>query len=819
MDRTKMVFRKLLSVALCLCMAVTMISAAAYPAVVEAAQEMEWDGTLTDLSSGIYYIPKGKTVTTKGLVIIGENAVLRVEGSWILQEQGEFSLLGSVQCAGGEIILESAYEPCVSYVNPMANLESITLKSGRLHNKGGSVGRVEITGAATEFINYDGASINSVLMTDGWLSNDQDGSVIEDVVQTGGTLYNCAGGTINNIAVQSQSQNNNIVFDNYKGGIVEKLTVSGDAGYNIYNRNAESGGVPVIRELYMDPGYYWVYNDYNGRIDKVYARGEGGAKPELVNNYGASIGQAFMGNKSVVSNRTYTNQNTNTTKSGTIEELYLFGEVTVDNLGEASIGSLYANVPSGYTHWLTGITDDSPDAGAIGSLYYKIEKQPDTADLIQIGQENTVALGGIGNVYGRTDSYDGVYGVYGEDVRLTPTVPAEIRNNTNGLDDVPLESDGAGGFILPVTAQNAWLSARVYSGDATLSGFTYRIDGGEPIEVPGFAPSTTEYTLVLPRTVSPDARISLDGTLNDPAARVKENVPLALSFGTHVYENPAYMTIQAEDGSENTYKVRAGIEPDRPNFEDSSVKGLENGAYRQNEKPVITAVGAGMDNQEPVMGDVRYIPAAWQVDNGKILAGTWGQKPYTSEIDMSKLSIGEHTLSVTFSQQMFGELSSETGNFGWGDTGEGPEGGFVIPVAFTVKAEEKTSEYTLTVENGTGSGVYPAGEKVTIKADTAPAGKVFDKWVLGKDSSGKITSTTRQQTTFTMGEGDATVTATYKNKTSGTGGTGDTGNKTTTVRSPKTGDASMSVWMLMAFMMGSGALAAVLCSRRRRKNK
>ncbi|WP_411337254.1 InlB B-repeat-containing protein [Ruminococcus gauvreauii] len=802
MNRKKGIFRKLLSMALCLCMTAVMISAAAYPATVQAAEGTEWDGTLTELSSGTYYIPKGKTVTTTGNVIIWSKAVLRVEGTWILQGQGGFSLLGSIQCAGGEIIQESDYSPCISFVNPSASLDSITLKSGRLHNKGGSVGSIELTGRDAEVVNYEGGKINNILHADG-------------------TLYNCEGGTIKEITVQSQDENNNILFDNYKGGVVEKMTVSGEAGYKIYNRNDEvypdgSGGVPVIRELYMDPGYYWVYNDYNGRIDKVFARGEGGAKPELVNNYGASIGQAFMGNKSVVSNLTYTNQNTNTTKSGTIEELYLFGEVTVDNQGEASIGSLYADVPSGYTHWLTGITDDSPDAGVIGSLYYKIEKQPDTADLIQIGQENTVTLSGTGNIYGGTDSYDGVYGEYGADVRLTPTVPAEIRNNTNGLDDVPLESDGAGGFILPVTAQNAWLSARVYSGDATLSGLTYRIDGGEPIEVPGFAPSTTEYTLVLPGTVSPDARISLEGTLHDAAARIKENVPLALSFGTHVYENPAYMTVQAEDGSENTYKLRAGIEPNQPNFEESSVKGLENGAYRQDEKPVITAVGAGMDNQDPVMGDVRYIPAAWQVDSGKILAGTWGQKPYTSAIDMSKLSTGEHTLSVTFSQQMFGELSSETGSFGWSDTGKEPEGGFVIPVAFTVKPEEKTSEYTLTVENGTGSGVYPAGEKVTIKADTAPAGKVFDKWVLGKDSSGKITSTTKQQTTFTMGEGDATVTATYKNKTSGTGGTGDTGNKTTTVRSPKTGDASMSIWILIAVMLVSGTLAAVGYGRRRK---
>ena len=805
MNRLRVVRCKMLSMVLCLCMVVSIVSAVTLtPATVQAAQETEWDGTLKDLESGIYYIPEGKTVVTGGndIIHIKENCVLRVDGKWVIQGSGTIYVDGSVENPSGEISIEAEADHLV-YLDPTGKMQNVVMRSGRLHSIDGFLESINVSGG--EFINYRNGVVNRV-------------------EQVGGTVYNETGGKINDLIIRGENEGDNLCFDNYKGGIVEKMTVSGEAGYKIYNRNDEvysdgSGGVPVIRELYMDPGYYWVYNDYNGRIDKVFARGDGGAKPELVNNYGASVGQAFMGNKSIISNLTYTNQNTNTTKSGTIEELYLFGEVTVDNLGEAGIGSLYADVPSGFTHWLTGITDDSPDAGVIGSLYYKIEKQPDTADLIQIGQENTVTLSGTGNVYGRTESYDGVYGEYGKDVRLTPTVPAEIRNNTNGLDDVPLESDGAGGFILPVTAQNAWLSARVYSGDATLSGLTYRIDGGEPIEVPGFVPSTTEYTLVLPRTVSPDARISLEGTLHDAAARIKENVPLALSFGTHVFENPGYMTVQAEDGSENTYKLRAGIEPNQPNFEESSVKGLENGAYRQDEKPVITAVGAGMDNQNPVMGDVRYIPAAWQVDSGKILAGSWGQSPYTSAIDMSKLSAGDHTLSVTFSQQMFGELSSETGSFGWSDTGEGPEGGFVIPVAFKVKPEEKTLEYTLTVENGTGSGVYPAGEKVTIKADTAPTGKVFDKWVLGKDSSGKITSATKRQTTFTMGGGNATVTATYKNKNSGTGGTGDTGSKTTTIRSPKTGDASLSVWMLIASLLGSGTLAALVYDRRRRKNK
>ncbi|MEG1753054.1 MAG: YDG domain-containing protein, partial [Christensenella sp.] len=81
-----------------------------------------------------------------------------------------------------------------------------------------------------------------------------------------------------------------------------------------------------------------------------------------------------------------------------------------------------------------------------------------------------------------------------------------------------------------------------------------------------------------------------------------------------------------------------------------------------------------------------------------------------------------------------------------------------------ITGAEKTltvsDKYTLTVTGGTGGGSYEDKAKVTITADAAPSGKVFDKWttadgVVFKDANAA-------ETTITMPKKDATVTATYK---------------------------------------------------------
>ena len=78
--------------------------------------------------------------------------------------------------------------------------------------------------------------------------------------------------------------------------------------------------------------------------------------------------------------------------------------------------------------------------------------------------------------------------------------------------------------------------------------------------------------------------------------------------------------------------------------------------------------------------------------------------------------------------------------------------------SFTVA--EKT--YKVTVVNGTSAmTTAAAGAKVTVKANTAPTGQKFSKWV--SDSEDVIfVEKTDAETSFVMPEGDVTITATYE---------------------------------------------------------
>lgn len=68
--------------------------------------------------------------------------------------------------------------------------------------------------------------------------------------------------------------------------------------------------------------------------------------------------------------------------------------------------------------------------------------------------------------------------------------------------------------------------------------------------------------------------------------------------------------------------------------------------------------------------------------------------------------------------------------------------------------------YSISVTNGTASKTTASeGEKITLTANAAPAGKVFDKWVVTGATVANLTSAT---TTFTMPANNVTATATYK---------------------------------------------------------
>lgn len=91
----------------------------------------------------------------------------------------------------------------------------------------------------------------------------------------------------------------------------------------------------------------------------------------------------------------------------------------------------------------------------------------------------------------------------------------------------------------------------------------------------------------------------------------------------------------------------------------------------------------------------------------------------------------------------------------------------VRPVYQSVK-DAKEDTFKVTVVNGIGSGVYTDGENVTVSADNAPEGKVFDHWEVKSDTEGvkdkkvNISSKTKSSMNLLVGDCDCTITAVWK---------------------------------------------------------
>ena len=90
--------------------------------------------------------------------------------------------------------------------------------------------------------------------------------------------------------------------------------------------------------------------------------------------------------------------------------------------------------------------------------------------------------------------------------------------------------------------------------------------------------------------------------------------------------------------------------------------------------------------------------------------------------------------------------------------------------------DQGTTQYSLTVTNGDGDGIYLPGVVVNLVADIAPANQVFDKWV---GQTTYIANINLPNTTIRMPFSSVTVIATYKAQdaatytltvTTGTGG-------------------------------------------------
>ena len=93
---------------------------------------------------------------------------------------------------------------------------------------------------------------------------------------------------------------------------------------------------------------------------------------------------------------------------------------------------------------------------------------------------------------------------------------------------------------------------------------------------------------------------------------------------------------------------------------------------------------------------------------------------------------------------------------------------FTMPAeSVEVTATYKDVEYTIKVNNGSATpATATAGTVITLTADAAPSGKVFDKWIVNAGSV-SLSNASSSTTTFAMSAENVEITATYKTVPSG----------------------------------------------------
>lgn len=96
-------------------------------------------------------------------------------------------------------------------------------------------------------------------------------------------------------------------------------------------------------------------------------------------------------------------------------------------------------------------------------------------------------------------------------------------------------------------------------------------------------------------------------------------------------------------------------------------------------------------------------------------------------------------------------------SYNWVKTAKGGQGQWTH--SLTTDRDVPVEKYDVLVAAGSGDGAYSVGETVTIVADEAPVGYIFDRW---GGNTGKVIGTFDSVATFTMGKENLVFTAMYK---------------------------------------------------------
>jgi len=154
-------------------------------------------------------------------------------------------------------------------------------------------------------------------------------------------------------------------------------------------------------------------------------------------------------------------------------------------------------------------------------------------------------------------------------------------------------------------------------------------------------------------------------------------------------------------------------------------------------------------------------PALFQTNNQVELgsAGRADQQEYNW--DIGELSAGWNFISLEFSKAVVTEGGPDLSAINWFRLYHFKDGPVITRIdAIAIVDPNAGERYPLTVYSGSGDGNYFAGTEVSIKADAAPEGKMFDSWVIDAGNPA-IENTGLSSTTLTMPQEEVIITASY----------------------------------------------------------
>lgn len=155
------------------------------------------------------------------------------------------------------------------------------------------------------------------------------------------------------------------------------------------------------------------------------------------------------------------------------------------------------------------------------------------------------------------------------------------------------------------------------------------------------------------------SKVVINTTEGEMKAKVKWNVK-ECTYDPSVKQEQTFKvngTVVLPDGVENPDQislitavkvtVKAGRTAQIADPANNKITGISADGYTTQSKITFTAVGAGMDNESPGKGDVRYVPDHWTVIN----TNSWSQAPYTATFGITKE--GTYNLTVVFNAQQY----------------------------------------------------------------------------------------------------------------------------------------------------------------------